>query len=109
LTEEDTLNPIPGSFLAIIIVLILAILVYKRKNDVKTEKSFEKLKEDEKEVIHMLRENGGDMLQKDIVDETDYSKAKISGVVSKLEEEGIVSKEKEGRSNKVTLKGKHRT
>ncbi|MEF8847451.1 MAG: MarR family transcriptional regulator, partial [Candidatus Paceibacterota bacterium] len=66
----------------------------------------EEVDSDQEMVINMLKENEGRMLQKDIVDKSDYSKAKISGVVKELEEKDIISKEKEGRSNKVVLKDK---
>ena len=56
----------------------------------------------------MLKNSEGEMLQKDIVEQTDYSKAKISGVVKTLVEQEIVTKEKEGRSNKVSLKKEYR-
>lgn len=59
---------------------------------------------DEEEVVDIIRDNGGEMLQKDVVSESEYSKAKISGVVSSLVDKEVVTKEKEGRSNKLVLK-----
>lgn len=72
------------------------------------DSAYEDLSEDEAEVLDMVRDNGNSMLQKDIVDRSEYSKAKISGVISKLEEEGIVKKSKEGRSNKISISRKYR-
>jgi uncharacterized membrane protein len=68
----------------------------------------DELGSDERMVIELIQENGGKMLQKDIVEDSKYSKAKISGVIGSLEEDDIVSKEKEGRSNKILLKEKFR-
>jgi uncharacterized membrane protein len=59
-------------------------------------------------VLDTVRENDNSMLQKDIVDESEYSKAKISSVISELEEKGIVKKSKEGRSNKISISRKYR-
>jgi len=51
-----------------------------------------------------LKDENGSMLQKDIVNESEYSKAKISGVVSSLDEKGLITKKKEGRSNRIKIK-----
>ncbi|MFQ3308318.1 MAG: putative membrane protein [Candidatus Nanohaloarchaea archaeon] len=64
------------------------------------------LEDDEQKVVDILLENNGEMLQKDVVSESEYSKAKISGVVSSLVDKEVVSKEKEGRSNKLVLEKK---
>lgn len=101
--NNQTSSKIIPAGLAMAIVLALSFLIYSRKTNVNSERTFDKLNKDEKEVVNLIRGRDGEMLQKDIVNETDYSKAKISGVVSKLEEKNVVSKEKEGRSNKVTL------
>ena len=69
---------------------------------------YEDLSEDEADVLDTVRENDNSMLQKDIVDESEYSKAKISSVISELEEKGIVKKSKEGRSNKISISRKYR-
>jgi uncharacterized membrane protein len=84
--------------------LIAAAAAVKRKKGFRSRRQTDDLDADEEMVIDMLEDSGGDMLQKDIVAETDYSKAKISGLVSELEEKDIVNKEKDGRSNRVTLK-----
>ena len=61
------------------------------------------LDEYEEQVVRLLEESDGSMLQKDIVDETELSKAKISETVKGLEEKGLIEKEKAGRSNRVEL------
>ncbi len=76
-------------------------ITYRSKRDISG--ILDELTEDEIMVLDLIRENKS-MLQKDIVSESDYSKAKISGVISSLEEKNIVSKEKEGRSNRVWVK-----
>ncbi len=74
----------------------------KRKTESEEKKVKDQLTEDQRHIVEMLEEDGS-MLQKDIVEESEYSKAKISGLVSELEELELVSKEKEGRSNRVSL------
>lgn len=107
--EEGNRLILPGSIIALTIVLILSYLVYRRKNIVEKSNKLEELSQDGKLVVEMLQDRGGEMIQKDIVEESDYSKAKISGVVSELVEEEVVSKEKEGRSNKVSLNEEFRS
>lgn len=86
----------------------LGFLYWRRRNMEDIETVYGDLSEDEKDVIQLLKDNDGEMLQKDVVNSTDYSKAKISGVVSELVEKEIVEKEKEGRSNKLKISGKYR-
>ncbi|MFB6209203.1 MAG: helix-turn-helix transcriptional regulator [Candidatus Nanohaloarchaea archaeon] len=91
---------------ALLLVLIIAPLVYlywKRLNREEIEKLYSELSDDQMKIVEMLRENDGEMLQKEVVSESDYSKAKISGLVSDLVEEDIVIKEKDGRSNKLKI------
>ncbi len=77
---------------------------YRSKRDVSS--ALDELSEDELMVLDLIRSYES-MLQKDIVSESEYSKAKISGVVSSLEEKEIVTKEKEGRSNRVSIKDEY--
>ena len=59
---------------------------------------------DAKEIIVLLKKNNGRMTQKDIRKEIPLSEAKISLMVSELEEQGIVKKIKKGRGNIIILK-----
>ena len=85
----------------------LAFLIRRRINDRNHEEELPELDEDEKEIIELLKDNDGEYLQKDVVEELDYSKAKISGIVSDLVEKGVIEKEKEGRSNKLVIPEKY--
>ncbi len=91
------------SILATLIVAGFGYLGYRRLNRESIESVYEELSDDEIDVVELLRENGGEMLQKDVVNESTYSKAKISGVVSELVDKEVVTKEKEGRSNKLRI------
>jgi len=65
----------------------------------------EELLTDEDRVIQMLEASGGRMKQANIVDETGWSKSKVSMLLSDMEEEGDISKLWVGRENIVSLKG----
>lgn len=60
---------------------------------------------DEERVTRLLRENGGQMRQADIVDAVDWSKSKTSRVLSSMADEGDVEKVRLGRENVVRLDG----
>ena len=53
----------------------------------------------------LLEENGGRMKQVNIVDETDWSKSKVSMLLSEMEDEGQISKLRVGRENIISKKG----
>jgi uncharacterized membrane protein len=61
------------------------------------------LKKDEKKIFDSIIKNGGDVNQKVIVDESGYSKAKVSKVLKSLEERGVLKIERIGRKNKVHI------
>ena len=65
----------------------------------------EELLTDEDRVIQMLEDSGGRMKQATIVDETGWSKSKVSMLLSDMEAEGDISKLRVGRENIVSLKG----
>jgi uncharacterized membrane protein len=61
------------------------------------------LEGDERRVYRKVVEAGGEMLQKDIVDAVPFSKAKVSRIIDKLEERGLISKVRHGYTNKIML------
>ncbi len=67
--------------------------------------SEEELLSDEDRVQKLLEENGGRMKQVDIVDATEWSKSKVSMLLSEMEEEGEISKLRVGRENIISLSG----
>lgn len=58
---------------------------------------------DEERVEHLLSENGGRMKQGAIVEETGWSNAKVSQLLSAMAEEGRVEKLRIGRENLISL------
>ena len=65
----------------------------------------EDLLTDEDRVVNLIRENGGRMKQVHIVEETGWSKSKVSMLLSDMEEEGAISKLRVGRENIISLDG----
>ena len=60
---------------------------------------------DSDRVIRLLEDNGGRMKQVDIVDSTEWSKSKVSMLLSDMEEDGDISKLRVGRENIISLAG----
>ncbi|MFB6089977.1 MAG: helix-turn-helix transcriptional regulator [Halobellus sp.] len=58
---------------------------------------------DEERVEHLLEQNGGRMKQATIVDETGWSDAKVSQLLSTMADEGRVDKLRLGRENLISL------
>jgi len=67
--------------------------------------SEEELISDEERVVNLLEDNEGRMKQVNIVEETGWSKSKVSMLLSDMEEEGTISKLRVGRENIVSLAG----
>ena len=67
--------------------------------------SDDELRSDEELVVELLEDHGGRMKQVDIVDGTEWSKSKVSMLLSDMEEDGLISKLRVGRENIVSLAG----
>jgi len=58
---------------------------------------------DEERIERLLERNGGRMKQANIVDETDWSNAKVSQLLSSMDEEGRIDKLRIGRENLISF------
>lgn len=65
----------------------------------------EEFRSDEDRVVALLETQGGRMKQVDIVNNTNWSKSKVSMLLSDMEDEGTISKLRVGRENIVSLAG----
>ncbi|MBI4175889.1 MAG: hypothetical protein HY518_01685 [Candidatus Aenigmarchaeota archaeon] len=105
-TRDDTITIIQAVVAA---AAILGIILYFRHKRFSRHAEIVKtvLNEDEKNVIDILAAHQGTVMQRVVVRETDYSKAKVTRIVKNLKDRGIVDLERIGRTNKITLKIKH--
>ena len=62
------------------------------------------LKEDEEQIINILKQKEGHCEQGTLVIITGFSKAKLSAILKELEERKIVYKEQKGNKNIIHLK-----
>ncbi len=66
------------------------------------------LEGDEKKLIKEIADHGGEMLQNELVLSLNFSKAKVSRMLTDLEKRGLVVKKQHGLTNKVALADKLR-
>lgn len=64
-----------------------------------------RLSEEEQFVVDLLRRNEGRVRQSNIVEASDWSKSKVSRLLSAMEAEGYVEKVAVGRENVIVLPG----
>jgi len=62
------------------------------------------LESDEKKIMEILEDNKGSVFQSEIVKRLGYSKVKVSRVLDKLEQKGLVERKRRGMANLVVLK-----
>jgi len=58
---------------------------------------------DERRIFRRIHEAGGEVLQKDLVAEGTFSKAKVTRLLDKLENKGLVVRERYGSTNRVRI------
>jgi uncharacterized membrane protein len=58
---------------------------------------------DERAMFRTIMDSGGEALQKDLMQRTKMSNAKVSRVLDRLEEKGVITKERHGSTNKVRI------
>jgi uncharacterized membrane protein len=91
---------IPILLILIFIGVLIFYILKLRTRSVKDRTEF--MDDDKRIIIELVRENEG-IVQKRLVDQTGFSKAKISNIVSELKRRNILRVERIGRRNKLFL------
>jgi len=109
----SVLYKMPGTFIdytgyviAVLIIVVVLVVFFFNKGRKKSKQEITSiLDKDEKAVIDILRKHEGKAVQKVIVRETDFSKAKVSRLVKDLKSRDIIDIEPvSGRENRIILK-----
>lgn len=92
-----------------VVAVMVAVGLYMKRGSLRSPEAKVKfmplLNTDEKKVVDVAAKHGGEARQKDIVRETDFSKAKVSRLIKNLTERGVIDTEAiSGREKKVILK-----
>ena len=61
------------------------------------------VRQEDKQVLKLIQEQGT-MFQADIIEKTNFGKAKVSRIIDRLEGKGIVERKRRGMTNVVVLK-----
>jgi len=99
---------IAGILLIVSIVLIFIKpeekVIVKKIKEKKSEKKvdFSSFRPEEKQVYNLVKENGA-MFQADLIEKTEFSKARMTRIVDKLEGAGLVERKRRGMTNVVVL------
>lgn len=91
-------------FVFVLVFIVVIFFVYRSMSR-KSELILSVLNEAERIVINIVRKQGKDKVdQRKIVTQSGFSKAKVSRIIQSLESRGVVSVEKRGRKNKISLR-----
>jgi uncharacterized membrane protein len=97
-------------YILVIVVVILLLYIFIRKPKIKTiiktrtSRIEEHLKEDEEQIVRILKSRERQCEQGTLRVVTGFSKAKLSGLLQELEDRKIIYKEKRGKKNIIFLK-----
>lgn len=86
------------------VALVLALLLIGSSLGKEEEGIPQALKDDERKIMEIVESSGGEIKQKRIVDNVEFSKAKVSRLIHDLKERGLLETKKVGRTNRVRLK-----
>jgi len=87
----------------VIILLVIFVIIFSRRNKKKKIEIEGDLTND---VLSFIKKNGGRVTQKDIRKQFPVSEAKVSLVITELEDKGLLKKIKRGRGNIIILNKK---
>ena len=91
-------------FVFVLVFVVVIFFVYRSMSR-KSELILSVLNEAERIVVDIIRKQGKDKVdQRRIVAQSGFSKAKVSRIIQSLESRGIVSVEKVGRRNRISLR-----
>ncbi|HDN83508.1 MAG TPA: winged helix-turn-helix transcriptional regulator, partial [Candidatus Altiarchaeales archaeon] len=86
------------------ILLFLFVFFLLRKTREKGQETSEELPDDLKEMVEIIKENGGRITQLELRKKLNYSESKISLMLADLERRGLIEKFKRGKGNIIILK-----
>ncbi len=95
--NQETTNPLIRYIIGILLICIgvFFILISKRKNKLREK--------DLNYIISLIQQNGGKIKQKELVNLTGFSEAKVSLLLKELKKRGHIKKKKQGREKIVYL------
>lgn len=96
-TEQKSIWPYIVFPIIILIIVILLVLKYKKP------KKEELIDKDLDYILGIIKKEGNRIVQRDLVQKTGLSEAKVSLMITDLESRGLVKKIRKGRANVIIL------
>ena len=80
-------------------------VIVKKIKEKKIEKKVDlsSFRPEEKQIYNLVKENGA-MFQADLIEKTEFSKARMTRIIDKLEGSGLVERKRRGMTNVVVIK-----
>jgi DNA-binding MarR family transcriptional regulator len=104
---EPVVGPITEIFVLIVVAAIIILLGYVHFHRGKVKHVLPILTQSERSVMQIIMERKS-VDQRDIVQETDFSKAKVSRIVKELEGRGLIETQPKGRTKLIRLRSGRR-
>ena len=76
----------------------------RKKEKEKQERVLKMLRDDDRKIIELIINSGGEIYQAKLIEKTDFSRAKVTRVLDKLENKGLIERRRDGMSNIVSFK-----
>lgn len=105
LKDEFPISLVSTGVVSILVLAGMAFFFYRRLKKPK-EVILSVLDDFERKVVEVMTNAGGEINQRKVVQETNLSKAKVSRVIKRLQERGLVEVTRLGRTNKLKLSQK---
>ena len=103
---EEIISEEPPYYLVAIFVSgsVVVLLYHLKRRERKIEVKQIELPEDLREIVEIIKKEGGRITQKELRLKLGYSDAKLSLMIADLERRGVIEKVKKGRGNIIFLK-----
>jgi len=88
--------------LLFVLIVYSIVAIRRKKKEEELYNRIEILKEDEQLILKLVTESNG-IEQRELQDRTNFSKAKLSKILSELEKRVVIRKESTGKKNKIYL------
>ncbi len=93
-----------GGIVIVLLAVLLLLVYFRHRRGDKSDMVLSLLRSSEKKVLDIIIASGGECIQRQIVKDTGYSKAKVSRIIYDLSERDIIEKIQQGRTNIIKIK-----
>ncbi|RMF54967.1 hypothetical protein D6745_03465, partial [Candidatus Woesearchaeota archaeon] len=90
-------------FIVVTFLTVSAYIILKKKSKMRKKRIIVREEDQAKEVLDFIKRNDGRVTQKEIRKQFPFSEAKVSLILTELEEKGLIKKIKRGKGNIIIL------